>query len=313
MGAASLALFQEADAAYRIGVLVGQITALLMLLVGSLKCLSMLRRPTVNRKCLLALGVVLAGWGIGTAGAIFGDRLPAVSFLVLPSRLLSLASYAVGMSLGIAGLIDLRSRSAAIPLQGKAQAICAIVIGGVLGLALVGAFVAGAVGGFVRGADPSRASHERGGGKLSFPDIHCAFQLPGKPWVQVDAKKLNPLASVALTDPKRRMFFILIGERLETGAEVGDALLAEVAKANLKGAASAATLGPDEPLSLGPVPGVAFDADATVSGLDLSYRYWVHAGKGTAWQLILWGARKDRAAVKSDALTLFPNFSVTAP
>jgi hypothetical protein len=61
MGAASPALFQEADAAYRIGVLVGQITALLMLLVGSLKCLSMLRRPTVNRKCLLALGVVLEG------------------------------------------------------------------------------------------------------------------------------------------------------------------------------------------------------------------------------------------------------------
>lgn len=147
MDVLSLNLLQDHESARRIGSAVGNITAALVLLVGIIKCLIMIPRPTVSRKCIVSLTVVLVGWWIGMAVPSLVEYLPAVAPLVLPVRLLSVALFAGGVILAILGLVELKSRKGSDPVQGKAQAVWAIVIVSLFGLLFAVAFVAKAVAG----------------------------------------------------------------------------------------------------------------------------------------------------------------------
>jgi energy-converting hydrogenase Eha subunit G len=131
-----LFMLAEVDATTA-GRFTGGMIAVVLLLAGALKCWSISRRPTTNRKCVLALMFLLTGWALLSFGGLMARLFPDEWYLALILGLPAGALVIAGFVLAIIGLIEYSQRREAFT-QGRAQAIWTLV----LSVLMLGMFVA---------------------------------------------------------------------------------------------------------------------------------------------------------------------------
>lgn len=146
---------------------------------------------------------------------------------------------------------------------------------------------------------------------LTFQNLNFSLQQPPSPWVQMDAKKLNPAAAVAFMRSNPQVFFFIIAE--VTDREVDSDALVEVVKGNLKSAAPDAQFLEEKPYQVKGIDGTRIVSRATVNGVLLFYVHWVATTGRDAYQLITVGGAADQEAVRSESTVLLNEFGLLQP
>ena len=293
--------------------LAGQITPLILLLAGAVKCYSISRRPTTNSKSCLALMLVLGAWALGVLPVVsttLGYRPWALYVIV---GIVSLLALLLTPVLAIMGLSEMRARPGQWN-QGRKQAILALVLIGTVFCAAGYGFYsevrrARAVPDAVRVARPAADPFVRN------EEFNFAFELPEAPWVQVDAKKFNPEATLAVARARPNIFFMLIAEDTGSkGVALDNDMLAEIVRVNMASAAVPFEIVDQRPRTVNDLPGIQIHARATMpNGTRLSYGYWVCARNGFAYQCVTSGETALEEQVLRDAEELSRRFRVIDP
>lgn len=158
----------------------GQAFVWIALIAGALKCWSISRRPTTNTKCALALVLMLLGFLAAASVGLLVQNVGTSPVMVAVRGLLGLMMLGLMVTaivLAILGLIEF-SRPPRAFVQGRAQAIWALALAGVMGL-IAGA---GFVSVILRSSGLSaRAGQSRPGQMLTFDDLNFRYRTPDRP------------------------------------------------------------------------------------------------------------------------------------
>lgn len=120
-------LLATADSdAYQAGVITGTLLPALLILAGVIKCLTLLKRPTVNKAGIASLAAFLSGLLALASLAAAGILLPAFHAITaawMPPAMLFFSLLAI-----LLAVVGLATHERNIHRQGKAQAICSIAL-----------------------------------------------------------------------------------------------------------------------------------------------------------------------------------------
>ena len=291
------------------GYVVGQSMAWLAFLAGALKCWSISRRPTTNRKCALALMFVLLGFFfagfLGTLIRVVGTSpvLALVSGLI---GLVMLGLVMTGLVLAILGLVEFSSRKDAFS-QGRAQAIWALVLAGIVGLSAGVGFVGAALR--QRGFSLT-AKQNVPGQTLTFDELNFRFHTPERPWISFDASKFNKVSKLSFMRRFPEAYFMIIAEKIGTGVNFSSEQLAEVAKAQMQAAAASAHTSSEAQLTVNGLNGVLVESEATVGMYSFHYFRWCCATNGYAYQLVAYSRSEDRQHLAVELQKMFSHFEL---
>ncbi len=274
-------------AAVEMGRMVGTGTALLLPVAGAAWCLVRMTRPGVNRKGLLSLSLVFAGWGLGMlVGVIKTSKGGGTPYDFAAAGVVALTALAA-FPLAVGALVE-----PGPPKPGRGHAVAALILSGLMGLLLM--FALGM--GIVKGMDRSRLARP-GNGERSEP---IRFEAEGfvlknlpVPWVRTEAKKLNSVASFATIRTRPGGYFMVISEKTQPGKPIAIENLVAVVKSNLLNASPDAKVLSEGPENLNGADGIRLVCSARVNNLDLVYRYWIHSGNDHAYQAIGWMQGQD--------------------
>lgn len=187
-----------------------------------------------------------------------------------------------------------------------------IVILSIVGLCVVGGGVVGI--GFALmwdGVPPGwKMEDHPPGTQLKFPKLNYSFAVPYAPWIRIQPRRINGLASVAYTQGKNQVYFMVIAEALDPELDITDELLVQVVKNNMKQATRSARFSPPEPETLHALDGTRLEAQANTTGFKAHLRYWIGTVNGYVYQLVVWGPQKDRDYVNEQAEGIFRNFEI---
>src|ERR1035438_535465 len=125
------------------GRVTGQALVWIALLAGAWKCWSISRRPTTNTKSALALMLMLLAFLLASGAGMLLPNAGTSSWMSATYGLLSLTMLGLMVTaivLGTLGLIELSARPGVF-VQGRAQAIWALSLAGVIGLSAGAGFV----------------------------------------------------------------------------------------------------------------------------------------------------------------------------
>lgn len=292
----------ESDA-YEWGRRAGLVVGICLPLIFLILAFKRFGQPNNNRKCALSLMLVMGGWLLCSLAYALATALGFAGAVALIMMI-------AGAVFAVVGLIDVSTRPAGQVQTGRGQAIGALVVAAIV---LAAGFI-----GFVSGFGESlpkgwKLAQSPPGTKLSFAPKNFTFVAPEKKWVQVDPKKLNPLADVAFALPKERTFFMVIAHTLQPGQSVTPERLAEASRAEVRQMDGGAQIGETRPETAGALTGLSFTADARPQGTALTYRFWVYAGESHFYQLVGWGPRSSRERVIADVSALCRNFALGSP
>ena len=295
-----------ADAGY----VTGQLMVWLALFAGVLKCWSISRRPTTNRKCALALmfillAFVLAGC-VGVLARILG-KSPEFTVVTGLVGLVVLGLFVTSLVLAILGLIEFSNRPDAFS-QGRAQAIWALVLTGLLGLTFGAGFVTAV-------ARPSRfaLASSSPGQTLTFDDLNFRLRAPERPWVSIDASKLNKDSKVTFIRRFPEAYFFVIAEKIGTSVNWSSEQLAELTKGQMQAAATSTRVTSEAPLVMNGLRGVLVETEATVAMHPLHYLRWCCATNGYAYQLIGYSRSEDQQRINAELRQMFLRFELVDP
>ncbi|HEV8058728.1 MAG TPA: tetratricopeptide repeat protein, partial [Gemmataceae bacterium] len=288
----------------------GRIMAMVGLCAGIWKCLSIARRPTTNAKCALALALVLAtGIPICLVSSLedlAGDWSGARVVVVLAGLAVMILCVAA-IALGIMGLVELSQRRGCY-IQGRAQAIWALTLAGFTGISVCAGFVSALV---VAGkSEPVAAAQTRPGKLLTFDDLNFRFRAPSRPWVSVQAAKLNKDSKVSYMRRFPDSYFIVIAEDLGGGTVATSEQLAELGKAHMQATAVSAQVLNEGPLKLSGLDGVSVKSEAVVGKYKAYYEQWFCVTNGYGYQLMGWGESKNRQRISRELQQMFQCFEV---
>jgi len=301
----------EDSAAYGLGRIVGSLVGILIPVAFFLKATQRLSDPEHSRRCALSLAFVMSGWALSSAGYALSLMSPGFGCILTVAFIIAIVLILVGIVLSVLGLAEDPPRVGK-PLEGRGQAVGALVVGGLLLILGAGGFVAGAFSARQVPKDWKMAQLPPGT-TISNEPKNFTFTVPEKDWVQVIPGKLNPVADLAFVDTQRKVFFILISVPLSRGVSVTNEKLLEVAKGDLRKIDAAARFGEVQPELAGTVAGFAFTGDARVGKENLTYRQWVHAGRTHLYQLAFWGPEKSKVQVVAAAGQLLRTFGILQP
>jgi hypothetical protein len=284
--------------------MVGTATALILPIAGAVWCLVRLTRPGVNHKGLVSLTLVFGGWALAMLlGVIKSSKGGGTAYDLAAAGVIALTAVAA-IILAIGALVE-----PGPPKPGRGHAIAALVLSGLLVLL----FMLGVGLGMVKAMEQSRLARS-GQGERSEP---LQFEAEGfvlkklpVPWVKADAKKLNPLASVATIRSQPGGYFMVISERSEPGKPIAIENLVAIVKSNLLNASADAKVLSEGPEKLNGTDGIRLVCSARVNNLDLVYRYWLYSGNDHAIQAIGWTKGQDGNEVVRLLEPMFSNLEV---
>ncbi len=285
------------------GQITGKVIVVLGAAAGAMKCYAISRRPTTNARCALSLMFLLLAWfSSGTIGML-QQPLGLPSWCAGITGIVSVGLAVAAIVLAILGLVEYARPGHAYE-QGRAQAIWALL----LSLFFITAFTVGIAR---AGNDSSiRAPVQAAAGQtLKFEELNFQFNVPGKPWVQMDAPKLNRAAKLGFMRARPNIYCIIIAEEIGTGLLQNEALV-EVATTQMRSAADSAQISRPEKSRVGRLDGLRWDSEVRIRQLNLAYQHWVCATNGWAYQLICWGAKAEKSSVDAEAQRLAGRFSL---
>ncbi len=286
---------------------------------GTVKCLLIAQRPTTNTKAAWSLAAVFAMFTLpGLAllagilmqglveGRALGDKL-GVGLSILILGLLG-----TGSILSIIALVEIKRDHEGRYVQGKWQAIWALIISS--GLIWVVFPYGGAAMREVQQRRLAAAAGPAFGKGMDRRD-EFNFQLRplGSGWVSVDAKRLNPVATIAYLRKWPEMSLTVIAEALGVEADVNLDRLSEIARAQL--AAAMTSMGPMEqqPFQIDKIQGLRCVNEATVGNNEIFFVRWLGVYHGYVYQLIATGKREDRTEIEKEADEAFHCFELIDP
>lgn len=290
----------EQGAAFQAGYVVGSLVGVGLAAAATVKCVQVLRRPTTCKPGLVALALVCLSWLVcGLVGA-------ASALLELPPPVLALVggTFAAPFLLGtmVAAIVALATYDRRRHTQGRAQAVWAMVLAGLLGVVLGVVTAAGVDSGLVRPSAPLA---------LEKPELNFGLTI-APPWVSMRGDAMNEDACLSLRRSNPRVNCIVIAEIVgDTRTQEG---LVETSMANL--ASSAEVLERhDERVAL---HGSTFDRITTRvrmydKGTRVAFDHWLLAQHGFAWQVVFFGEDSDRSEITAEAGRLMDTFRILEP
>jgi hypothetical protein len=299
--------FQSDVPGYAAGRAVGSLIGIFIPVTILFKAIGTFSQPDQNRKCALALTMTAGGWALSSltyALTLLSEGMaPLLMIAIIPAALAVLS----GVVVAFLGIVEVAGVTR--PVQGRGQAIGALVIGAVFLICLVVGFISG----FSGVPRELRMDQQPLGTKLMFGSKNFSYAVPEKEWVQVLPNKLHPLADVAFMHPRRKVIFLIIAENLPPQVQATQDMLLEASRAELKKSDPAVQLGAPEPVTVGALLGHAFTAQATVRNQSFSYRMWVHAAGNRVYRLITWGPRDAADVVTESSVSLVQGFELLTP
>lgn len=295
------------------GLFPGNLIWILLLLFGLFKHREALREASVNRKAIYSLVVVeIAALVMLVSGLLKpvldgpfrAVLLPLVTFILM----------LLGLFLAVTSLVELRSDKER-RLKGRTHAWWAVA----LSVLILGGMGFGFFSALSRRDEiPADFRAEKPDEGIRDEEFNFAFQHPGRPWITMNATRLNKLAKFAMArGGKAQMFFIIIPEKSADGeAPGGDdstELIADMVAANLESGLGAVEKLSREPHAVGALKGIRMSTRAHHKQMPLTYVQWVYSHQGYAYQLMAWGSTNDEKELFEEADRLFSRFSMVDP
>jgi hypothetical protein len=294
------------------GRITGQALVWIAFLAGAVKCWSISRRPTTNTKCALALMFMLLAFLAAAAVGGLVQSAGTSPLLTAVCGLLSLAMFGLVLTaivLGVLGLIEFSTRPGVF-VQGRAQAIWALSLAGVIGL-IAGASLISAI---VRAARPSAtAAQSRPGLPLTFDELNFRFRTPNQPWASYNASKFNKDSKLAFMRRFPEAYFLLIAEKIGTGRDFSTAQLAELGKARLQATAQSSRILSETSWGTNGIDGLLVETEAQLTQYSFYYLHWYVATNGYAYQLVGYGRSQDRQRLAGEFRQMFSRFALVDP
>ncbi len=149
-----------------------------------------------------------------------------------------------------------------------------------------------------------------GSGTLTFEDLNFKLDPPGKEWIKLDAKKINPEASLYMYKAKPGIGFLIIAEKLDAPAVFESNTLLEINKANLESGSEKIKIYNENKYTVNGLKGIRYSANATIGKQKLYYSNWVYSGNGYLFQILSFGDQKDKRAVNREFKKLMQGFTL---
>ncbi len=296
------------NSGYETGQMVGRFLVVLLFGGGAVHCFLIARRPATNAKCTISLGLLLCSIMFAGLIGIVARHFPALRILSGLVGLAALAGILAAVVLAIVGLVEYGTQKGKYT-QGRAQAIWTLSLAAfflicttVVAIRLATQRLAGNMA--------MNSGQPTAGQWLTFEDLNFKVQAPRRPWVQMDAKKINKSAAVAFMQPQPEVFFVISVEKTGLGATATTEMIVELAKANLRSRMDSAKILSEKPVTHHGLDGVEMDSDCQTQTYDFFYRHWFCVTNGYAYQLMAWGRIWDAAAVRERTEELFSGFQV---
>jgi hypothetical protein len=140
------------------------------------------------------------------------------------------------------------------------------------------------------------------------PEHNFRFRPPGADWRRLDPAEIDPGAAVAYARSRPDLWFLVHVTR--PGHDVQPDAVVASWKAQLEARASGAVQLSAAPLELRGLSGTRAVATATVQGAPVVYESWLVSRNGWLYELLAWGAVKDRTDLEREARALFGGFEL---
>ncbi len=290
--------------AFSAGRLFGSMMVVTLALLGALKCIQIMSRPTTDKKCGASLLLVMIAWLVSGLAILVIDAL-GQEWVVLGAiatgltRLLLLAAFV----LGFVGLATYDSKRFT---QGRAQAVSAVsLVGLILALAMGGYSVKSAL---QRGLEDP---HGRTAKRIEKPEFNFSL-APTAPWASMKPEVINQAACLAFRRPTPETVCLVIAEHGTSALQVD--LLAEICKANLAGSAEVLEQQEERVTAAGyTFTRVTTRARVPSTKPVFAYEHWLLVNLGIAWQLVFWTPDSDRSRLPVNAREVVDTFRVLDP
>lgn len=280
---------EHAEAA-RQGAIVGSLTIVAIVTACLFKSLEVTRRPTANRKCLIAMDLVLAGLLPVTIYSALGSDAHPWRFI--SAGFMTLLSF-VGGCLAILGLVEFR-RNGHSYVEGRGQAVAALVVGVAYSIMSWGSALKAA---------GSPGEGVLGGRVIRQEDRGFSFEVPGTPWVRLEPP--DPMICLQFTRPSPEIAFVMTEVSLSPGDPASLEDFVGEGKANLKAAGVPHRVLEEGPEMRGRMKGWRISLDLSRGGLRVYVRQWLGVRNGRRYQLTVSGEWATRSEVDAEAGPMF--------
>jgi len=311
----TLSALLAATSAEESGQIFGIIFWGVLLVAGLLKCRVIAQRPTANKLACYGLAVgllcLLIFMSIGASG------IRSAGFLGMSLGLVTFGLVFVGFVLSIVGLAQIWRAPMNRYKQGIGQGITGLLIAAILGGLGVYGFVSrlqrdGIPKDFRLAENSAEAVKARVPGQsgLTFDDFNFRLTAAGRPWVQIDAKRVNPVATAAFMRASPQIFMCIIAEKTDAKLGLESRFLADIAIANMKSAAESASVVDDNEHSVNGLKGILLRSNVQIGKLNLIYLHWVTVHKGFSYQCVFWTSTDNAKELRANADEFLKGFNL---
>ena len=275
----------------------------LAMLLLILKCWSISRRPSANRKCALSLTLILGAFLVssmaGASQSFLGHSEAALALFNL-LNLLSLGGIGFSIVLAFQGLGEC-SRDRKRYTQGKAQAIWTLSLAG-SAILVIGSFVVQIMPLLIH-----TKTRPGPGQTVTFDDLNFRFRAPQPPWYSVNPNEVkNVKLLFARHSPEAR--FLLEGGQFY--ANDGDFTTELYADSSLSPSSKVIS---KIPRQVGILTGIEVQTIGGGTRSDQFYLEWFCVSNGFAYHLLGWGRIENRNKLLDDLRDSFAGFEQIDP
>ncbi len=147
-------------------------------------------------------------------------------------------------------------------------------------------------------------------GEFKFKDLNFRFKAPGKPWVKLDIKSVNPDATLYLQKAATGINITIVAEKFDTPVEFSVETLVKKSKASFKTRAENIKFYKDKKYSVNGIDGIRYSMSAVINKQKTYITVWAFEKNGYLAQVIFTGPEKTKRTVKRDFKNLISGFEL---
>ncbi len=136
-------------------------------------------------------------------------------------------------------------------------------------------------------------------------DFNFQYEIPGRPWVVVDPRKVNPRAKLAIKHSQKKVTFMVLARENDQGLSLD--VFADAVYEELKRIHKGATVYKESPNDLHGIPGVNYGVYIHEKEF---FKVWACIHGGIAYQLVYDGEFQNISVIKQEFNQLISNFSL---
>ena len=304
------------------GPVAGRVFVFICLVAGALKCWKISQKPTANRKCVLALMVLLLAFvSFAVIGLMPKSLFPSPGQRLIMGLLnmISVGLIMTAIILAILGLTE-NAKQPGVFAQGKLQAKWTLAISGLIILVGVSNYLRGLTRMETNEFSSYPATAVKTWGVVNLPgrvqemtNYNFRFHLPDHPWIVLDASKVNKAAKMAMMRRKPDEFLLIIPEIVGESSIVSTEQLVEIAKAHMESAANSTRMISTLPYQVNHLNGQLVEREAMIGNYKGFYLQWFVVTNGFAYQLTGYGKLEDRSMIEADLKNMLTRFEQIDP